>query len=329
MNSNLGKRLTKTGKPVTWTASQEGEGNLGKAGPASHDGKHGLFYLIAPPSTAHTTAWSAALDFEVGGIAMDGLEVVASLETSSSPRGSDRLKPSKQSDIRLAPRIKAALRALLEALDYVHDLDGDIWDFAIELSTMRQMKLTNSDLRWLIGRGLVEYAIEVTSAGDSHRSFRRPMRPLFIKKACFVLSLSGEAMSRGICGRGETGLRSNGRATVEPPWLASVVPLEPLLPKWDRDRQELKVGSIVVKRFKVPAANQEAILAVFEEESWPPRIDDPLPPHHEQPPKRRLQETIKSLNRNQKQSLIRFLGDGSGQGVRWEFCGPQDPVRES
>jgi hypothetical protein len=34
-----------------------------------------------------------------------------------------------------------------------------------------------------------------------------------------------------------------------------------------------------------------------------------------------LQETIKSLNRNQKQLLIRFIGDGSGTGVRWEFCG--------
>ena len=79
------------------------------------------------------------------------------------------------------------------------------------------------------------------------------------------------------------------------------------------------MGNTVVKRFRVPAANQEAILAVFEEEHWPARIDDPLPPHREQSPKRRLQETIKSLNRNQKKSMIRFLGDGSGQGVLWEF----------
>ena len=101
------------------------------------------------------------------------------------------------------------------------------------------------------------------------------------------------------------------------------------MPKWDRDRQELRVGSIVVKQFKVPAANQEVILSAFEEESWPPRIDDPLPPHGEQTPKRRLQETIKSLNRNQKRALVRFLGDGSGQGVRWEFNGTQESSSRS
>ena len=70
---------------------------------------------------------------------------------------------------------------------------------------------------------------------------------------------------------------------------------------------------------EVTVSNQEAILAAFEEESWPPRIDDPLSPVGNQDPKRRLHDTINSLNRHQKLSVIRFLGDGSGQGVRWEF----------
>jgi hypothetical protein len=91
------------------------------------------------------------------------------------------------------------------------------------------------------------------------------------------------------------------------------------MPEWDRDRQQLRLGNKIIKQFKVPAPNQEAILAVFEEESWPPRIDDPLSPVGDQDPKRRLHDTINSLNRNQKVSVIRFLGDGSGQGVRWEF----------
>jgi hypothetical protein len=63
---------------------------------------------------------------------------------------------------------------------------------------------------------------------------------------------------------------------------------------------------------------QEAILMAFEEENWPPRIDDPLPVHPDMLPKRRLHDTIKSLNRNQKRPLIRFMGDGTGEGVRWE-----------
>jgi hypothetical protein len=32
-----------------------------------------------------------------------------------------------------------------------------------------------------------------------------------------------------------------------------------------------------------------------------------------------LHDTITTLNRHQKHRLIRFLGDGSGQGVRWEM----------
>lgn len=259
---------------------------------------------------------------------MDGLNMAAALKTSSTSRGSGKLAPSKPSEIRLAPRIKAALRALLEALDYVEDLQGNVWDFATEISILRRLKLTNSDLRWLIGKGLVEYAFEVTLAGDSSRSFRQPTRPLFYKKACFVLTPAGAALTREIRGRSGTAPRTNGRSTAQSSGLNRVAVPGPLVPKWDRDRQELKVGSTMVKCFKVPAANQEAILAAFEEEGWPTRIDDPLPPHRDQLSKRRLQETIKSLNRNQKRPLIRFLGDGSGQGVRWEFCGQHDSARE-
>ncbi len=90
-------------------------------------------------------------------------------------------------------------------------------------------------------------------------------------------------------------------------------------PLWDRDRQQLRVGNQIVKQFKVPAINQEAVLAAFEEEGWPVRIDDPLAPQPKIDPKRRLHDTINALNRNQRRSLLRFSGDGSGQGVRWEF----------
>jgi hypothetical protein len=75
----------------------------------------------------------------------------------------------------------------------------------------------------------------------------------------------------------------------------------------------------VVKQFKSPAMNQETILTAFEEENWPPRIDDPLPPEPDLDPKRRLHATINSLNGRQKNPLIRFVGDGTGEGVRWEL----------
>lgn len=245
------------------------------------------------------------------------------ITTTTAPTSQPKTETSRneECELHLPPRIERGLISLLEARDYARDLQTSIWDFAVELASLRELQLTKSDLRWMLGRGLVEQAIEVTMMGDTERSFRQSLRPLFSKRACFVLTSSGAEMAREL--RGETNTRPAlvMRSSVASSWPA--LPAAPkLLPMWDRDRQELKVGTILVKRFRVPAANQEAILAAFEEESWPARIDDPLPPHHEQSPKRRLQETIKSLNRNQKQGLIRFLGDGSGQGVRWEFAEP-------
>ena len=51
------------------------------------------------------------------------------------------------------------------------------------------------------------------------------------------------------------------------------------------------------------------------------RIDDPLPLKAAIDPKRRLHDTINSLNRNQRGRRLRFLGDGSGQAVCWEPAG--------
>ena len=259
---------------------------------------------------------------------MDALNV-ASVESPNVPLSMSRSTQIERPEIRLAPRLTAALAALLEAAEYVQDLDSSLWEFALELPTLRRLKLSNSDLRWLVGKGLVEHAIETTAAGDQDRYFRRPSRLLFCKKTCFVLTLYGAELAREICGPHLSGLRAADRTVAKIPLLSISAAPDSLLPKWDRDRQQLTVGSAVIKRFKVPAVNQEVVLAAFEEEGWPPRIDDPLPPHGEQAPKRRLQETIKSLNRNQKQSLIRFLGDGSGQGVRWEYCNQPDAARES
>jgi hypothetical protein len=76
--------------------------------------------------------------------------------------------------------------------------------------------------------------------------------------------------------------------------------------------------SRLVKRFWHDAANQCLILLAFEEQAWPPRIDDPLPRASGVNPKARLRETVKSLRRGQKPLLLRFHTDGTGRGVRWE-----------
>jgi hypothetical protein len=238
-------------------------------------------------------------------------------------QSSSRSTQPDEQGLGLAPRVREGIGALLEALDYADDLRLTAWDFAVEISALRGLELTNSDLRWLIGKGLVEYAVETTMSGECERTFRPPTRPLFSRRGAFVLTAAGAEFARAlrVGVDSQPGLRS--RSAFAHSIFADAGPERPR-PKWDRDRQELRLGAKIVKQFKVPAVNQEAILAAFEEESWPPRIDDPLPPHGELSPKRRLQETIKSLNRNQKRVLLRFLGDGSGQGVRWEIASPAD-----
>jgi hypothetical protein len=44
-----------------------------------------------------------------------------------------------------------------------------------------------------------------------------------------------------------------------------------------------------------------------------------MPPQGDVDPKRRLHETIKALNGRRLARLIRFRGDGTGQGVLWEW----------
>lgn len=228
-------------------------------------------------------------------------------------------------EIRSSVRLHATFHEFLRAFEYAQDLHANLWDFAVELSCLRRLNATNSDLRWLVAAGLVDHAIETTSPGDAVRCFKRLPRLLFTKRTCFVLTPKGAATSRTIWGSEDDIVERRPVPLLsDPPLLSIAPPTKFVTPKWDRDRQELRVGAKIVKRFRVPAASQEAILAAFEEEAWPPRIDDPLPPRNEQSPKRRLQETIKSLNRNQRQPLIRFSGDGNAQGVLWELIGDHD-----
>jgi hypothetical protein len=217
-------------------------------------------------------------------------------------------------------RVRGALTLLFESHEYAEDLAANLWDFAVELDTMRDVGLTNSDIRWLVGKQLVDHAREITLPGEQHRAFRNGSPLALADGTCFVLSKQGVAFVRQIATREDAALARKTHSLVEhlgPHNYSVPLDREPT-PKWDRDRQELRFGTQIVKQFKVPAANQETILAAFEEENWPPRIDDPLAPQRDQDSQRRLHDTINSLNRNQKQPLIRFLADGSDRGIRWE-----------
>ncbi len=88
-------------------------------------------------------------------------------------------------------------------------------------------------------------------------------------------------------------------------------------PHWDKAKHTLWFRGVIVKRFRQPADNQQRLLDAFEEEGWPPQIDDPLPQDAINP-KVRLHDTIKRLNHNQETHLLHFGGVRNGEGISWE-----------
>jgi hypothetical protein len=221
-----------------------------------------------------------------------------------------------------AAKFHSALALLLEASEYAEQTSGDCWEFAVEIQQFRELGLSYNDLRWLVRKQFVKHAREVTIPGDDGRAFRATGDLTFTECTCFVLTPDGFVTARECCeARSDNGPprpfmirvpdRSDARA-------------EPRVPTWDAEKRVLCFDGQIVKRFKWHAMNQETILAAFEEEGWPVRIDDPLPPQPEQDSKRRLSDTIKCLNRKQQNGLIHFRGDGTGEGVIWEIVEQDD-----
>ena len=227
-----------------------------------------------------------------------------------------------QSDGGVPEAVWRGLEVLQQAHRYAHELKRDVWDFGIEIAELREVGLRNSDFRWLLCKGYVEHRREYSEPGDKVRQFRQDGGLIFSKQSCFVLTKEGARAagpSTHRCADTNGAFRvsrvlTNGQSESNGANQRHV----PEVPQWDRDRHELHFAGAMVKQFKLNSPNQETILMAFEEEGWPPRIDDPLRPQPEIDPKERLRNTIKSLNRKQVNRLIRFMGDGTGMAIRWE-----------
>jgi hypothetical protein len=240
-------------------------------------------------------------------------------------------------DGNIAQSIPRAISLLLKASTYAEDTGRNLWEFAVTIGELLREGIAENELRWLVCRGYIQQADEITATGNQ-RAFDHHVSLRFCERSAFIIRSAGVAFSRELLkaaaqldDRDENASRScdaNPQRTKLPSVENSRHDSNGHQhPKWDRDRRELRVGNKLIKVFKLPSPMQEAILMAFEEEKWPPRIDDPLPGHPDYPPKRRLHDTIKSLNRNQKNCLIRFMGDGTGEGIRWELI-PSEKTAE-
>ncbi|QDT90443.1 hypothetical protein [Gimesia algae] len=236
-----------------------------------------------------------------------------------------------QNELGVPAKIRPAVSLLLEAFQYADQTGTDSWEFAVELDDLTSLDLTRTDFRWLVRQGIVEHQREVTLEGDDGREFRATGDLTFSNRTCFILTAKGLSVARELdqlafsnnsaslplvrvdcaCKTTDFSQRSNIRN-------GEHYKPATCLPTWDAERRLLCLNGKTVKHFKWTAMNQEAVLATFEEEGWPARIYDPLPPKPEQDSKRRLSDTIKCLNRKQQNRLIHFRGDGTGEAVLWE-----------
>jgi len=219
--------------------------------------------------------------------------------------------------------LEAPLALLLTSYESARQVGCCLDEAAVCLSVLRQAGLSYLDLQWLVRHGYVTHSTARQPLQEDSPSPGRvvpcsapvgvtitltDLGALFARWV--LLSTDGPFMpdSQGAC------------ATVNDTGYI-------LLPHWDRQRKELRLGTVLVKRFTRPAPNQELILDSFEEEGWPDRIDDPLPLRINQDPKERLHDAIKCLNRHCSLPLVHFQGDGTGRGVRWELQGRSSPHR--
>ncbi len=217
--------------------------------------------------------------------------------------------------------MKSALALFQRTNDYAEDVRQDIWQFAITIGELRQMGLSDSDMRWLLCRGDLLHADEITSVGDSRRTFRSLGIFTLTTSTCFISAQRQGAPVESLSATNFHIANDSilGIATEPTSAENSATELQKLIPLWDDIRHELILGEFVVKRFKHKSRNQESILATFQEDGWPYKVYDPLSPTKDCDPKRRLNDTIKGLNHHQENALIRFRGDGTGEAVVWEL----------
>ena len=198
-------------------------------------------------------------------------------------------------------RLQPVLNLLRGSLELSKRKQVNQWNFAVSIGQLYGCGATEADLTDLLTTGLSQHQIETTYPGTRPRTFA-PGNGRLDEKSCFVLSEDGVKVmeSAGLQARRVDGLF-------------------PIKPRWDANENELRIAGQLVKRFRWHAPNQERLIVAFEEAGWPEKIDDPLPADDQVDSKRRLHDTIKCLNRRHVQNLMRFHGDGTGEGVIWRL----------
>lgn len=211
---------------------------------------------------------------------------------------------------------RRALLCLLQAFENAYELQQDTWQFAPQLPQLRAEGISSIVLRHLVAQGLAVHGRETTQPTAQRRSVRPLAHLQFSEQSCFVLADGGLALARALTRQDEI-CPQDGRDIFTA--VAELPSPRPSFVSCEDGRRELRLRYAVVKRYWKPGANQELVLSAFQEQDWPRRIFDPIPPRPDLDSKRRLRDTVARLNRSQLEPLLRFHGDGTGRAVYWEL----------
>ena len=230
-----------------------------------------------------------------------------------------------------------ALDALRQAAEAAAACRLDRWEYAVEMEQLLASGLTITDLRLFRCEKLLEAAVEITPTGRRRR-FRKLKCLALPPRSCLVLTAAGDrvlakaaqmhrddvSLPRAVT----SGIDSSTNEAHVGSAHAPSVKSSSARPHWDTVSRILHVGDKIVKRLRRPASSQATILDAFEEEGWPPSIYDPLPPHGDIAPKRRLHNAINKLNSGLA-PVIHFSGNGDGLAVCWEIIESNAPSNSS
>lgn len=199
-----------------------------------------------------------------------------------------------------------ALLHLLEAFESAEELRQPVLQFSCQLRGLHDHGFTDANLRWLLALGYADHLIETTKLEEKERHFRSIANSRFTEASCLVLTARGARRARTLLTHDHALLHTHS----QPPERK---------PHFDLARRQLYLGEVLVKSYSQPAKNQVTILASFQEEGWPPRLDDPLPGNDGVDARRRLNEAIRSLNAHQQARRLDFRGDGTGTAILWNL----------
>jgi hypothetical protein len=207
------------------------------------------------------------------------------------------------------------LKHLLSASNAAVDCQQCPNVFAVTFEELNQLGIANHLLRWLVHHSLIGRRItrgqtsQMPKQGVDHVGNYGPGDR-------FVITVNGKRLWQLI--QESPGQHGSSICAVQQSDPAATRPI------YDGEKHSLSLNGFEIKKFRWAASNQERILSAFQEEGWPRRIDDPLAQDSKVDPKSRLHDTIKCLNRSQIHQLIKFRGDGTGQGVLWEIQNPDE-----